>query len=87
MIAEASSRRKGVAYEALNLFMAYTVKHLVSIFLMHLAHDMSVADGSALFLVADSVRTAWPTLQALCLKASLSTHLRSFTGILGVCSL
>lgn len=30
MIAEEGSRRKGIAYEALTLFMAYCVKHLVS---------------------------------------------------------
>ena len=30
MVAEESSRRKGIAYEALTLFMAYCVKHLVS---------------------------------------------------------
>lgn len=43
MVAEASSRRKGVAHEALNMFMAYTVKYLVSTLPIHLLHDLSLA--------------------------------------------
>ena len=33
MVAETASRRKGVAIEALNIFMAYAVKNLVSVLL------------------------------------------------------
>ena len=36
MVAEAASRRKGVAIEALNIFMAYAVRHLVSALLQFL---------------------------------------------------
>lgn len=36
MVAETASRRKGVAIEALNIFMAYAVRHLVSALLQFL---------------------------------------------------
>ena len=42
MVAEHHSRRKGVAYEALNLFMAYTVKHLVSTLLKDVAQRLNL---------------------------------------------
>ena len=30
MVAEQASRQKGIAFEALNIFMAYAIKYLVS---------------------------------------------------------
>ena len=41
-VAEAGSRQKGIACEALNLFMAYTVKYLVSTIPMKLAQILSL---------------------------------------------
>lgn len=72
MIAEESSRRKGIAYEALTLFMAYCVKHLVSNpGIAHCSHSNSDCEELAAPTVpVSSVTTLF------CYHAAVTTALR-----------
>lgn len=70
MVAEAACRRRGVACEALNMFMAYTIKHLVSTLPVELAQSVSFAAALLLLVLQPSYSLDHPHCGTACQSKS-----------------